>query len=144
MAILAACIPLDLWQSCKEREQRWFLQGHDLSTVANITVQYVPPNRVVKLVTVSRKLMPMCVRPWSWTCCFTSLKKHRACLEKVPLLLIAKTICLAPKSLARAAARGSSTFFCTTASNARRHRLRSVRRAPRYDAAASVRTVTSI
>ena len=58
MAILAACIPLDLWQSCKEREQRWFLQGHDLSTVANITVQYVPPNRVVKLVTVSRKLMP--------------------------------------------------------------------------------------
>ena len=33
-----------------------------------------------------------------------SLKKRRACLEKAPLLLIAKAVCLAPKPLARAAA----------------------------------------
>ena len=52
----------------------------------------------------SRKLMPMCVRPWSCTCRFTSLKNFRACLENAPLLDIAKIICLAFKSFARAAA----------------------------------------
>ena len=45
-----------------------------------------------KMVAVSRKLMPMCVRPCSWTCSFTSLKKRRAGLEKAPLLLIEKAM----------------------------------------------------